>query len=145
MNYLILNNKRTCPIIGALYLLILICFCTYPLKGWNGDFYLLNKGIDQDTIPIGIIETEGSVKSNKYKGEKNYAILCPSHIEHHILIQQKDAKKMHIRLLNMGGQVLREQWTQALETDLYVKNLKGLFIVEIEYEGGVYSKTVVIN
>ena len=52
---------------------------------------------------------------------------------------------MHVRLLNISGQILREQWTKALETDLYVKNLKGLFIVEIQYEGGVFSKTILIN
>ena len=72
-------------------------------------------------------------------------VLYPSSIDQHIVIQQVEQKKMHIRLMNLGGQVLREQWTEALETDLNVKDLKGLFIVEIKYEGGVFSKTVVIQ
>ncbi len=72
-------------------------------------------------------------------------VVYPSSIDQHIVIKQVEQKKMHIRLMNLGGQVLREQWTEALETDLNVKDLKGLFIVEINYEGGVFSKTVVIQ
>ncbi len=72
-------------------------------------------------------------------------VVYPSSIDQHIVIKQVEQKKMHIRLMNLGGQVLREQWTEALETDLNVKDLKGLFIVEIKYEGGVFSKTVVIQ
>ncbi len=124
-------------------LLIIICFYTYSLKGWGGEWHLFARGIVQDTIPVLVDEIHSITEV--YEAETNYNILYPSHIEHHILIQQNDPKKMHIRLLNMGGQVLREQWTQALETDLYVKNLKGLFIVEIEYEGGKFSKTVAVQ
>lgn len=133
------------------FFLLLICFGSYSLKGCSGPSYLLDNALVLDTIPIvvdskSIIADSSLFKNpNNYNGGAKYDILYPSTIDHHIVIAQQTQKKMHIRLLNIGGQVLREQWTKALETDLYVKNLKGLFIVEIEYEGGVFSKTVVIQ
>ena len=120
-----------------LLILICVCICTLSLKGENEEIFLWDQLIKRDTLPIAVDSNHLLIN--------NYVIVYPSSYENHLLIKQLERKEMHIRLRNMGGQVLREQWTKALETDLYVKNLKGLFIVEIEYEGGEFSKTVVVQ
>ena len=119
---------------------LLICSCVYTAS-------LFSKDVPQRSIVISSPDSFDFplISTDSISKERTYRVLYPSSIPQHIVIQQVEQKKMHIRLMNLGGQVLREQWTEALETDLNVKDLKGLFIVEIKYEGGVFSKTVVIQ
>ncbi len=131
-----INEIKTMKKIG----LILIYSCVYSLS-------LFCKEVPDKSIAVNAADIFDLllISSDSISKEREYMILYPSSIDKHIVIKQFKQEKMHIRLMNIGGQVLREQWTEALETDLNVKNLKGLFIVEIKYEGGVFSKTILIN
>ncbi len=120
-------------------------------KGLYEVNYLLDGAMKRDTLSIteptdiSIVVDPITTAIDNISKEREYIVLYPNPVDSHIIIKQLEQKHMHVRLLNLGGQVLQEQWTEALEIDLYVENLKGLFIVEIEYEGGVFSKTVVIQ
>ena len=124
---------------------------TRVFKGLYEISYESDGVLIRDTIRITedtnttIIADNITTATKEVENQAPLAVIYPNPVDSHIIIKKTIPGQMTVRLLNMAGQVLQEQWTEAAETDLYVAHLKGLFIVEVKSEEAVLSQIVVIE
>ena len=100
--------------------------------------------VREDT-KLEIIADNNTTPTTNLESELAFAILYPNPVDNHIIIKKFISGEMTVRLYNMAGQLLQQQWTEATETDLYVGHLKGLYVVEIIAGDKVLSQTVVVE